>query len=47
LCRYQALCPHRNHNFDKRGRPIYIEKTGLISLPKLLKELPPEKLIRR
>ena len=44
---YRALCPHSNHKFDKKGRPIYIEKTGQISLPKLLKHLSPETIITR
>lgn len=44
---YRALCPHSNHKFDRTGRPIYIEKTGLISLPKLLKLLSPAQLIQR
>lgn len=44
---YHAMCPHANHKFDKLGRPIYIEKTGLIRLPKLLKILSADQLITR
>lgn len=44
---YAAICPHANHKFDKQGRPIYIEKTGLIDLPKLLKHVNAETLVRR
>lgn len=44
---YRAMCPHANHKFDKKGRPIYMEKTGLIRLPKLLKLVTPEQLIVR
>eukprot|EP00053_Salpingoeca_punica_P006377 m.60451 g.60451 ORF g.60451 m.60451 type:complete len:264 (+) comp13663_c0_seq2:277-1068(+) len=44
---YEAICPHRNHGFDKEGRPIYFEITGRIKLPHLLKYVTPEKLIRR
>lgn len=44
---YRATCPHANHKFDKTGRPVYIEKTGAISLPTLLKHLTPELLVQR
>eukprot|EP00051_Salpingoeca_urceolata_P004913 m.68822 g.68822 ORF g.68822 m.68822 type:complete len:274 (+) comp13930_c2_seq1:120-941(+) len=44
---YAAICPHVNHGFDKQGRPIYIEKTGEIRVPKLLKYLTPEQLVQR
>lgn len=44
---YSALCPHRNHKRDKMGRPVYIEGTGKIKLPKVMEYLPAEKLVRR
>eukprot|EP00043_Microstomoeca_roanoka_P007624 m.73573 g.73573 ORF g.73573 m.73573 type:complete len:287 (-) comp13903_c0_seq1:456-1316(-) len=44
---YQALCPHLNGGFDKHGRPIYWERTGEIRLPKVLKLLSEETLVRR
>lgn len=46
-CIYHGLCPHRNHCYDKLGRPVYIEQSGRIKLPKLLKYLPADVLIRR
>ena len=33
--------------YDKQGRPVYIELTGRIKVPKLLEYLTPEKLVRR
>lgn len=44
---YQALCPHANHKYDMEGRPIFLEKTGMIDLPKLLKHRTPEQIIVR
>jgi hypothetical protein len=44
---YSATCPHSNHKFSKEGYPIFIEKTGLISLPKLLQHRTPEQLVTR
>jgi hypothetical protein len=34
---YQYIAPHRHHNFDRLGRPVYIEKTGLVRMQNLLK----------
>eukprot|EP01147_Barroeca_monosierra_P006637 gene6637-9424_t len=44
---YQAFCPHLAEGFDRDGRPIYWERTGEIRLPKVLKLLSEEKLLRR
>uniref|UniRef100_A0A7S2TMK1 CRAL-TRIO domain-containing protein n=1 Tax=Lotharella oceanica TaxID=641309 RepID=A0A7S2TMK1_9EUKA len=44
---YRALCPHAYAGKDKQARPIYWEKTGLIRVPKLLKHLTPQKLVKR
>ncbi|EGD73871.1 hypothetical protein PTSG_05566 [Salpingoeca rosetta] len=44
---YQAFCPVAPEGFDKHGRPIYWERTGEIRLPKVLKLLTEEKLVRR
>ena len=44
---YRGICPHANHGFDKSGNPIYLEGTGNIDLPKLLKYLTPDLLVRR
>ena len=32
---YQAFCPALPEGFDKHGRPIYWERTGVIRLPKV------------
>eukprot|EP00042_Codosiga_hollandica_P012941 m.29452 g.29452 ORF g.29452 m.29452 type:complete len:256 (-) comp40552_c0_seq2:137-904(-) len=44
---YTATCPHRNHGYTKQGLPVYVELTGQIKLPVVLKYLTAEKLIRR
>lgn len=44
---YGAYCPHANFGFDKQGRPIYIERTGMIDSFALLKVLTPDDLLQR
>jgi hypothetical protein len=34
---YQYVAPHRHHKFDRLGRPVYIERTGLVRFQNLLK----------
>ena len=31
---YECFCPHRNHGFDRKGRPIYVEQARLLLLSK-------------
>jgi len=44
---YQAICPHKHHRFDKQGRPVYMEKTGVINMPLLLKHVTERDLVVR
>lgn len=44
---YRHICPHTNHGFDREGRPIYIECSGVIDVPKLIKVLDHDTLVRR
>jgi hypothetical protein len=46
---YAILMPHSNLARDKAGRPIYYEKTGLISnrMDEILKKFTPDELIVR
>mmetsp|Transcript_23385 Transcript_23385/g.34902 ORF Transcript_23385/g.34902 Transcript_23385/m.34902 type:complete len:308 (-) Transcript_23385:171-1094(-) len=44
---YNAYCPARNFGFDKEGRPVYIEKTGLVNVPTLTKVRTPYDLVHR
>lgn len=42
---YRKLVSHKNHGFDKQGRPIYIEIVGKIHYPTLLEYLTVDDLI--
>jgi hypothetical protein len=46
---YTRLLPHSNLGHDKEGRPIYFEKTGVISgrMPEILELLSPDDIIIR
>eukprot|EP00301_Raphidiophrys_heterophryoidea_P005299 c12241_g1_i1.p1 GENE.c12241_g1_i1~~c12241_g1_i1.p1 ORF type:complete len:322 (-),score=49.60 c12241_g1_i1:292-1209(-) len=46
---YQELLPHSNHGFDKKGRPVYWEKTGDISgrFPVIIQRITGEDIVVR
>lgn len=44
---YAAMCPHRSHGYDKKGRPLYIEHTGRMRVGKMLQFLDQDDLVRR
>lgn len=44
---YRTYLPHSYHKHDRAGRPIYIERTGMIDLPKLLTIMDGDDIVRR
>jgi len=36
---YQTVCPHGHHKLDKQGHPVYVERTGQVKMPELLKHV--------
>jgi len=42
----QKMLPSANHGYTKEGRPLYIEKSGILHVDKLLNRFQPEELIQ-
>lgn len=42
----QAVYPHFYHKIDKKGRPIYIERLGLLKIDELFKLTTEERLVK-
>jgi len=42
----QAIYPHGYHGVDRIGRPIYIERIGILNVPKLFEITTEERMIR-
>eukprot|EP01127_Copromyxa_protea_P002048 TRINITY_DN11934_c0_g1_i1.p1 TRINITY_DN11934_c0_g1~~TRINITY_DN11934_c0_g1_i1.p1 ORF type:complete len:370 (-),score=60.33 TRINITY_DN11934_c0_g1_i1:50-1159(-) len=45
--KFHEIISHSFHKFDKRGRPVYYERTGAINITELSSEFTPEQMIRR
>jgi len=41
-----AIYPHGYHGVDRLGRPIYIERIGILNVPKLFEVTTEERMIR-
>lgn len=44
---FHEVISHSFHKYDKKGRPVYFEMTGMINIPQLIATFTPEQLIRR
>ena len=42
----QAHYPHGYHKTDKQGRPIYIERMGLLNVPEVFRVSTAERMVR-
>jgi hypothetical protein len=42
----QEVYPHNYHKTDKKGRPIYIERLGLMKIDELFKVTTEERLVK-
>lgn len=42
----QEVYPHGYHKTDKQGRPIYIERLGLLNVPRTFEISSPERMVR-
>jgi hypothetical protein len=41
-----AVYPHNYHKTDKKGRPIYIERLGVLNVDEVFKIIPEERLVQ-
>jgi len=44
---FQRLTPHAFHKCDKMGHPVYIERTGLVKMPIVIKYVSEQELLMR
>ena len=42
----QQIYPHGYHGVDKLGRPVYIERFGILNIPKLFEATTRERFLR-
>eukprot|EP00004_Rigifila_ramosa_P000016 TRINITY_DN10031_c0_g1_i1.p1 TRINITY_DN10031_c0_g1~~TRINITY_DN10031_c0_g1_i1.p1 ORF type:complete len:375 (+),score=85.21 TRINITY_DN10031_c0_g1_i1:3-1127(+) len=44
---FHEVIPHGYHKYDKRGRPVYFEKTGMINITEMTSKFTSQQLITR